>query len=190
MRFLLTLALLFSTPAHAWLAPVAVRSSVVRIETPNGRGTGFHIKAPSGALFILTNGHVCKLYQPDKTIARDEGGGEHVVKPLYIDTIEDLCLMTPMEGGAPLPFGSMPEYQQKIQIYGHPMGGDFSFSEGFVLSRVDDEFLSNAQIEPGSSGSPVLSGDKVVGIIVALNTKNYNSFFISVDAIKAFISSY
>jgi S1-C subfamily serine protease len=189
MRFLFVLLALVPNLVHAWQAPVAVNNSVVRIESPNGRGTGFHIKAPSGALFILTNAHVCKLVDAN-TVVRNEGGVAYPARIVHIYSLEDLCLLTPIEGGVALPFGSEPEYQQKVSIYGHPLGGPLSFSEGFVTSRVDDEFISNAQIEPGSSGSPVLSGDKVVGIVVALNPKNYNSFFISVDAIRGFISAH
>ena len=122
-----------------------VGSKVVEIVRFNGErmggGTGSYVQAPSGQVYILTNAHVCDMY---------EGGGvATVIMPdgskmprriLEISDKTDLCLIEAPPGVSGLKMAkSEANVGENIYVVGHPRLMPLHVSEGEVLgmSKVD-----------------------------------------------------
>ncbi len=82
----------------------------------------------------------------------------------------------------PLTFGSLPNVEQKIVVYGYPMGGSTLSATIGVVSRVEhhayahsgESFLAvqvDAAVNPGNSGGPALSDGKIVGVVMQVISK-------------------
>ncbi len=86
-----------------------------------------------------------------------------------------------------------PQVGDAITVIGYPSGGRLTTTSGIVLGSVEDPLWgsagtvlgTSAQVEPGSSGSPVLNADgEVVGVIYAKNDSD-QSFMIPVSTLQA-----
>jgi S1-C subfamily serine protease len=85
-----------------------------------------------------------------------------------------------------------PQVGDAITVIGYPEGGRLTTTSGIVLGAVEDPLNgsvgtvlgTSAQVEPGSSGSPVLDADgEVVGVIYAKNDAD-QSFMIPVSTLR------
>ena len=184
---ILLIGLLPSTPADGQ----DVRSAIVKIYTVhnvpdyynpwNMRGT--QSSTGSGSIIsgkrILTNGHVVR----DQTFVQVRRFGDSRRYQAHVQFVShqaDLALLTVddssfFEGVDPLTFGELPDTQDKVNVYGFPMGGDtLSITEG-VISRIEHQMYAHssvvllaaqidAAINPGNSGGPALVNDKIVGV--------------------------
>jgi S1-C subfamily serine protease len=99
----------------------------------------------------------------------------------------------------PLEFGGLPNIQDKVTVYGYPMGGNtISVSTG-IVSRIEhtryahsgQNFLSiqiDAPINPGNSGGPAISNGKIVGVVMQQIALSQNiGYMVPVDVIKHFL---
>jgi hypothetical protein len=103
------------------------------------------------------------------------------------------------KGVVPLRFGTLPEVEQKIVVYGYPMGGSTLSATIGVVSRVEhhvyahsgESFLAvqvDAAVNPGNSGGPALSDGKIVGVVMQVITKSQNiGYLVPVTMVKHFI---
>ncbi|MDQ7047139.1 MAG: serine protease [Sulfurovum sp.] len=99
----------------------------------------------------------------------------------------------------PLTFGVLPHVEQKIVVYGYPMGGSTLSATIGVVSRVEhhvyahsgESFLAvqvDAAVNPGNSGGPALSKGKIVGVVMQVIKKSQNiGYIVPVDLVKHFI---
>lgn len=190
-RFIALLLALAPIAAHAWKAPDNVLKSVVLLDGPNGRGTGFHVRAKSDKIYILTNKHVCGIADDQGNMSAIMESGAHPTVQVFARSLyQDMCIVG-SAGGEPMKLGDAPEYRDVVTIFGHPLGGPLALSMGAVESQNDDEYIAGALIEPGNSGSPVLNGSgRVVGIVFAYFTDSHHSIFISVEKIREFLDAY
>lgn len=128
---------------------------------------------------ILTNAHVVS----DRTFIQVRRYGQAHRLPARVVAIAhaaDLALLTVdddtfFEGIAPLELGDLPYLQQEVLVYGFPLGGDtLSITKG-VVSRVEHQVYSHsstpflavqidAAVNPGNSGGPALSANRIVGV--------------------------
>ena len=132
---------------------------------------------------ILTNAHVIS----DHTFIQVRRFGESRKYPARLIAVSheaDLALLTVddkgfFKGVEPLALGGLPEVQQDVVVYGYPYGGDTLSTTKGVISRIEHQVYAHsmisllaaqidAAINPGSSGGPVMIGDKVVGVVMEM----------------------
>ena len=169
--------------------------------TAMGSSTG------SGAIieggYILTNAHVV-ANQAFLEVERYGQRKRYIAKVFAVSHQADLALLKVEEqtffaGVEPLTFGTLPEVEQKIVVYGYPMGGSTLSATIGVVSRVEhhtyahsgETFLAvqvDAAVNPGNSGGPALSHGKIVGVVMQLITKSQNiGYLVPVSMVKHFI---
>ena len=161
----------------------------------------------SGAIieggYILTNAHVV-ANQAFIEVQRYGQRKRYIAKVYAVSHQADLALLKVEEkaffqGVIPLTFGALPEVEQKIVVYGYPMGGSTLSATIGVVSRVEhhvyahsgESFLAvqvDAAVNPGNSGGPALSNGKIVGVVMQVITKSQNiGYLVPVSMVKHFI---
>ena len=158
-------------------------------EQETGRGSGF-IVDPSG--IVVTNNHVV-TGADSVTVWVGPDRAEHTATVLGASECSDLAAIR-IDGG---PFPALDWYQGEIEpglpIYaaGYPLGEpEFTLYRGIVSrahgiideywASVDNSIEHDANINPGSSGGPVVTDDvQVVGVNYAGDDETRQSFAIS-----------
>ena len=161
----------------------------------------------SGAIiegrYILTNAHVV-ANQAFLEVQRYGQRKRYIAKVYAVSHQADLALLKVEEeaffmGAKPLTFGDLPKVEQKIVVYGYPMGGSTLSATIGVVSRVEhhvyahsgESFLAvqvDAAVNPGNSGGPALSDGKIVGVVMQIITKSQNiGYLVPVSMVKHFI---
>ncbi|HET6372540.1 MAG TPA: trypsin-like peptidase domain-containing protein [Candidatus Polarisedimenticolia bacterium] len=202
-------------PAFAGRRPFFERS-VVRIENHSQRGewatpwSASKVVESSGSGFvidggaILTNAHVVSdsrlllVHLPDDP-------EPHQAEVLFLGHDCDLALIRPLEraaldGRMPLRFGGLPVLGSSVDTLGYPEGGLRLTSTRGVVSRVEEQLYvhsgadshlavqTDAAINPGSSGGPVIQDGRVVGLAFQNNLKLENAgYFIPTEVISRFL---
>jgi len=152
---------------------------------------------------ILTNAHVVA----NETFIEVKKYGDtkrYQAKVLEVSHDTDLALLAVEDKDffkktTPLEFGVLPKMQDKVTVYGYPMGGHtISVSTG-IVSRIEHNryahsgkrFLSiqiDAAINPGNSGGPTISNGKIVGVVMQGITFSQNiGYMVPVDIIQHFL---
>ncbi len=152
---------------------------------------------------ILTNAHVVA----NETFIEVKKYGDtkrYQAKVLEVSHDTDLALLEVedksfFEGTVPLEFGELPSMQDKVTVYGYPMGGHtISVSTG-IVSRIEHNryahsgkhFLAiqiDAAINPGNSGGPTISNGKIVGVVMQGITFSQSiGYMVPVDIIQHFL---
>ena len=161
----------------------------------------------SGAIieggYILTNAHVV-ANQAFLEVQRYGERKRYIAKVFAVSHQADLALLKVEEKGfsqgvTPLTFGTLPEVEQKIVVYGYPMGGATLSATIGVVSRVEhhtyahsgEVFLAvqvDAAVNPGNSGGPALSDGKIVGVVMQVISKSQNiGYLVPVSMVEHFI---
>lgn len=161
----------------------------------------------SGAIieggYILTNAHVV-ANQAFMEVQRYGQRKRYIAKVYAVSHQADLALLKVdekafFEGVTPLTFGELPNVEQKIVVYGYPMGGSTLSATIGVVSRVEhhtyahsgETFLAvqvDAAVNPGNSGGPALSNGKIVGVVMQMISKSQNiGYLVPVNLVKHFI---
>lgn len=158
-------------------------ASVVRVSGTayacgtSSTGSGF-VVAPDR---VVTNAHV--VAGVDNPVVQSSGGPAAEGRVVYFDPVDDLAVIAvdglgiaPLGLSEPLPPGSA------AQVQGYPLGGPWTPTEAEVLSvgtvPVPDIYDDTAnpreiyqlfaQVRPGNSGGPLLTGDgEVAGVVFA-----------------------
>ncbi len=87
----------------------------------SGGGTGFHVVAPSGKTYIMTNRHVCDDAKDGKMwVTIDRMTSDRQLKVLEMSDRADLCLMEPIPGVKGLKVGDRPNIDDEVFYVGHP----------------------------------------------------------------------
>ena len=162
----------------------------------------------SGAIieggYILTNAHVV-ANQAFMEVQRYGQRKRYIAKVYAVSHQADLALLQVeekafFEGVKPLTFGSLPNVEQKIVVYGFPMGGSTLSATIGVVSRVEhhtyahsgETFLAvqvDAAVNPGNSGGPALSEGKIIGVVMQHISKSQNiGYLVPVDMVQHFIA--
>jgi hypothetical protein len=115
---------IFLPRAHySWLRQ-HIATQVVKItnEDQNHGGTGFHVKAPSGKVYILTNAHVCEGVKDEhgRVFVSEDGTKPQARKILEVSKESDLCVVEPLDNKAGLDIGSKETYGETVYVIGHP----------------------------------------------------------------------
>lgn len=152
---------------------------------------------------ILTNAHVIG----NETFIEVKKYGDtkrYQAEVLEVSHDVDLALLEVKDknffkGTTPLTFGTLPKMQDKVTVYGYPMGGHtISISTG-IVSRIEhrryvhsgQSFLAvqvDAAINPGNSGGPVISDGKIIGVVMQGITQSQNiGYIVPVDIVEHFL---
>jgi hypothetical protein len=163
-----------------WARGVYARSvdSVVIVDAGGRMGTGFCMFAPE---YILTALHVVD----DATSIRVEStrGHRRSARVVTYSEADDLALLRldrPFEHIAPLPLERAASIGDGVVVIGHPLALlareepklrgllAWSLSNGIVGAVSSSWLQTNAALNPGTSGGPVLNRDgRVVGVVSA-----------------------
>ena len=138
---------------------------------------------------ILTNAHVV-ANETFIEVKRHGDTKRYRAEVEYISHQADLALLRVedehfFEGTKSLELGTLPKIQQKVTVYGFPMGGNSLSVTTGVVSRIEhnryvhsgEMFLAiqiDAAINPGSSGGPAISDGKIVGVVMQQIKKSQN----------------
>lgn len=153
--------------------------------------------------FILTNAHVV-ANQAFIEVQRYGQRKRYIAKVYAVSHQADLALLKVekkafFKGVTPLKFGNLPAVEQKIVVYGYPMGGSTLSATIGVVSRVEhhvyahsgESFLAvqvDAAVNPGNSGGPALSNGKIVGVVMQVITRSQNiGYLVPINMVKHFI---
>lgn len=161
----------------------------------------------SGAIieggYILTNAHVV-ANQAFIEVERYGQRKRYIAKVYAVSHQADLALLKVEDrsfftGVTPLTLGSLPRVEQKIVVYGYPMGGSTLSATIGVVSRIEhhtyahsgESFLAiqvDAAVNPGNSGGPALSDGKIVGVVMQHISKSQNiGYLVPANMVKHFI---
>ena len=138
---------------------------------------------------ILTNAHVV-ANETFIEVKRHGDTKRYEAKVEFISHQADLALLSVkdkkfFEGTTSLELGVLPKIQQKVTVYGFPMGGNsLSVSNG-IVSRIEHNryahsreiFLAiqiDAAVNPGNSGGPAIVDGKIAGVVMQQISKSQN----------------
>ena len=168
-------------------------------ESTSSTATGFIIEGNK----VITNAHAV-LNSKFLQIRKEGDSKKYKAKVEYISEEYDLALIeledkTFFKGTQPLKMGSLPAIKERVAVYGYPLGGDKLSTTQGIVSRMehsyytltDTKFLigqTDAAINSGNSGGPVISKGKVVGVAFAgLSTADNIGYFIPVNILVNFL---
>jgi len=161
----------------------------------------------SGAIIsgnrILTNAHVVA----NNTLLEVQRYGErkrYLAKVLSVSHQADMALLEVedisfFDDVKPLELGELPYIEQKVVVYGFPMGGKTLSATTGIVSRIEhhryahsgESFLAiqvDAAVNPGNSGGPALSNGKIVGVVMQGLSKSQNiGYLVPVNMVKHFL---
>lgn len=166
-------------------------------------GSGAIIEGGKDGGYILTNAHVV-ANQAFIEVQRYGQRKRYIAKVYAVSHQADLALLKVeddsfFKGVSPLSLGALPEVEQKIVVYGYPVGGSTLSATIGVVSRVEhhtyahsgESFLAvqiDAAVNPGNSGGPALSDGKIVGVVMQVIAKSQNiGYLVPVNMVKHFI---
>src|SRR5262249_33184569 len=156
----------------------ALRPAVVNLRGMRGRGEGSGVLfTPDG--FLLTNHHV--INGQKRVRVRLNDGREVSGHVVGADPWTDLAVVQAQESGLPpARFGGSAPFRvgQSVVAIARPFGFDSSFTAGVVsaLGRtlrsitghlVDNVIQTDAALNPGNSGGPLVDGR---GMVIGINT--------------------
>ena len=155
---------------------------------------------------ILTNAHVV-ANNTFLEVQRYDMAKRFIAKVVAVSHELDLALVTTEDSSffkniKPLKIGMLPETEQKILVYGYPMGGKTLSVTSGVVSRIEHQryahsaakFLAiqvDAAINPGNSGGPAISNGKIVGVVMQGITFSQNiGYLVPTVMIKHFLKDW
>ena len=200
------LALLWSGGATAQVDASGLERSVVRIVNYAQRGTWdapwdvSQVLESSGSGFviegglIMTNAHVVSDSRLLVLLLHNDPN-PYPAEVVHVAHDCDLALIRPrepgpLEGLPALPFGELPELGSTVVTLGYPAGGQKVSSTRGVVSRIEEQLYvhsgkdvhlaiqTDAAINAGNSGGPVLQGRDVVGVAFQANLGLENAGFV------------
>ncbi|MBU1667477.1 trypsin-like peptidase domain-containing protein [bacterium] len=207
-------ALAFLSLAFSMAQAENIDSSIVKIYTVSKStdymepwNSSISRSSGSGSIIsgnrILTNAHVVA----NETFLEVKKYGDtkrYQAEVLEVSHDTDLALLEVKDKEffkdvQPLDFGNLPKMQDKVTVYGYPMGGNtISVSTG-IVSRIEHNqyahsakrFLAiqiDAAINPGNSGGPSISNGKIVGVVMQGITFSQSiGYMVPVDVIQHFL---
>jgi len=179
----------FLWPKRNWITSIdeVAGSSIVRIETADGMGSGFIIASKGHRHLILTNRHVLQINDGapvPKTTLPDTcrvvlRSGEVVpghLAGIPTDQNIDLALVV-AESNALRPLAPIKPFEKvrigdNVVAVGHPLGLDFSITQGIVSAKREGMLVqTSAAINHGNSGGPLMDQE---GYVIGVNTITIN----------------
>jgi hypothetical protein len=197
-RFLLSAAVLLGViPSLAWGASaLSTNTATATVFIANYDDTGNFLGWGSGFFVdegvVVTNKHVIgggdwyRVYATGADEAVDMLCYRKITKSdVKINLDDDVAYMRvflPCAHGT-LAFGDDPQHGDSLSILGYPYKGSteaslfLSIASGSVIGREDDGWiLTDAHLDPGNSGGPVIHGTDVIGVAVAKSVDDAGNY--------------
>ena len=169
-------------------------------EEYNSTSTGFIVENNQ----IVTNAHSV-LYAKFLQVRKEGDSKKYKANVKFISADYDLAIIDVenknfYKDTEQLSLGKLPELQENVNVYGYPLGGDKLSTTKGIVSRIEhnsytltnQKYLigqTDAAINSGNSGGPVISNDKVVGVAFAgLKQADNIGYFIPVNVLKHFLN--
>ena len=143
--------------------------AVFTIYTPDGQGTGFGFFSDGSSTWIATNFHVIQHAGAPATVLIKQGGEEWSGRPSRWDAAADIALVKvdsvlPVLGSG-YGQGHDPKMGDPVLAFGSPEGFQATATVGIISAIRSRWIQTDAQINPGSSGGPLLNvRGEVIGI--------------------------
>jgi hypothetical protein len=189
--------------AQDWATRVykETRASVVRIDNAEGLGTGFIVYNPR---YVATAFHVVAIGREVRITAAD--GSHQTASIVATDPEHDLALLElehAIPGGAPLlPESQLAPVGSPVLAIGHPfallnrvnksLDGllDWTATQGIISGRSDEFVQTDAAVNPGNSGGPLLGCDgRVLGLVTAKLGGEAIGFAVPMARVEALVAS-
>jgi S1-C subfamily serine protease len=173
----------------------AIRRMAVRIRNVGcgevSTGSGFALTPTT----LVTNKHVVQDSAQLQVSTYD--GHDVAVTAASTAGLADLALVRTSTAlpSAPELADADPVRGDPVTVVGYPLGGQLTVTNGRVIGSTTDPLNSNlgqvlvtdARVEPGSSGSAALNADgKVIGVVYAKNDAG-QSFLVPVSTLRAML---
>lgn len=216
MRLIILIAFLTAS-LSAQLSDSDIKHAIVKIYTSSKKpsykkpwlsttsrssGSGAYI----GDNHILTNAHVI-ANSTYIEVQKYGSAKRYIAKVVAVSHQLDLALLSVKEKKffnniKPLSIGTLPFSEEKILVYGYPMGGKTLSVTSGVVSRIEhqsyvhsnEKFLSlqvDAAINPGNSGGPAINKGKIVGVVMQGITLSQNiGYLVPTVMIKHFLKDW
>lgn len=111
-----------------------VGSSVVKVIGVRGTGSGFHVQAPSGNIYIMTNAHVCALADQNRQITIEHKGSRVNRTIVSVYKNHDLCLIEKLpKVKSGIKIASSSDVGEDLYLIGHPSGRPLTLSKGELI---------------------------------------------------------
>lgn len=174
----------------------AARRMTVRIRNVGcsslSTGSGFALDSTT----LITNRHVV-ADSADLQISTYDGR-DVAVTAATTAALADLAIVRTAEPlpAAPVLATTDPVTGDAVTVVGYPLGGQLTVTSGHVIGETTDPLNENfgqvlvtdAAVEPGSSGSAALdSAGRVVGVVYAKNTTG-QSFILPVSTLRTLLA--
>ena len=150
--FFIGIALAFSAVYYfsfgRYVSPKKLIPAAVKITNTEGNrgGSGFHVKAPSGKIYILTNRHICRLADGNDVlkVERSTESGEHFevpAKEYYRKVVKrypfhDLCLVESIQEESYIDVSEDLFTQTTLSLIGHPGLRPVSITQGEYIGTT------------------------------------------------------
>jgi S1-C subfamily serine protease len=155
-------------------------------------GSGFALDTTT----VITNRHVVADAQTLQISTFD--GTDIAVESVKIADIADLAIIRTKDPLPEVPTlrGHDPQTDEPVTIVGYPEGGKLTVSEGKIVGRADDPlktmdgkvWVTDAEVEPGSSGSAAMDASgAVIGVVYAKTDQGY-SLLVPVSLLQELLS--
>lgn len=155
-------------------------------------GSGFAIDATT----LLTNRHVVADSRDLQLSTYD--GRDIAVTAASTAALADLAVVRTAEPlpAAPVLADADPQAGDPVTVVGYPLGGRLTVTSGHVIGTTTDPLnenlgevlITDAQVEPGSSGSAALDAQgRVIGVVYAKNSTGM-SFVVPVSTLRTMLA--
>lgn len=167
--------------------------AVVLVQTDDGRGSG-SLVTPDG--LILTNAHVVDGYRSVQVTLKDGRKFKGTVVSRGSGNCLDLALVKIEANNLPtIAFAASNALQvgAPVLAIGNPLDTTYTLTQGLIsnLSPQQGLILTNAVLNPGNSGGPLLDTQ---GRLIGVNTAKYRGsglyLAIAVDQARAFVQAF
>jgi S1-C subfamily serine protease len=184
--------------------PAATPSAKARATEESGSGVLIHVEGQRG-VFVLTNNHVIAQAPPEQITINLADGRLFRPKQVWADPESDVAVLR-LDGVDGLPTATLGDSDtarvgQWVLAIGSPFGLNQTVTHGIVSARergqislgntirIKDFLQTDAAINPGSSGGPLVNLDgEVIGINTAIASNNGNNsgvaFSIPINLVK------
>ena len=136
-----------SPEIHTAFIRSTVGSKVVTIRGKRGGGTGFHVQARSGKIYILTNAHICALQESGNVNVRLEGSSRYIPRRVIeVFAKHDLCLVEPVVGVGGVGLSNGVGFGEVIGLIGHPRLTPLTLTKGQFLGYTNIELLEKKNV--------------------------------------------